>query len=129
MVAAVGSVGVARRRHPQPRAPAEFADRDDQRFLQQAALVHVFEQCRQAAIQLRTMQVLQGPEVCRVRIPGAGLRIAIGHRRPVHLHELRASLDQPARHQQTLPKGVQTVPLAHRGRFLLQIHGVARLAR
>ena len=54
-----------------------------------------------------------GPKFAACVSQALGLRIAVGHRRPVHLHERRARLDQPARHQQALPEGVQAVALAH----------------
>ena len=107
VVAAVRRIGVARRAHADARRAAELADRDHQRLLQQAAIVHVFEQRRKAAIELRAMQILERPEIRRVRIPGIDFGVAVGHRRPVHLHEARARFDQAAREQQPWPNVVR----------------------
>ena len=99
-----------------------------QRFFQQSALVHVLEQRRETAIELRAMQVLQRSEIRGVRVPGVDFRIAVGDRRPVHLHEPGAGFDQSPRHQQALPERGHAVALAHLVRFLGEIEGVARLA-
>ena len=54
-----------------------------------------------------------GPKFAACVSQAVGLRIAVGHRRPVHLDERRARLDQAARQQQALAERVQAVALAH----------------
>ena len=112
MVAAVGSIGVAGRADADARRAAELADRHHQRFLQHAAVVHVLEQRGEPAVELRAVQILQRTEIGGVRVPGVDFGIAVGDRRPVHLHEARAGLDQAAREQQALAERGQAVALA-----------------
>ena len=128
VVAAVRSVGVARRADADARRAAEFADGHHQRFLQHAAVVHVFQQGGEPAVELRAMEVLQGPEIGGVGVPRIDFGIAVGHGRPVHLHEARARLDQAAREQQSLAERGQAVALAHLVGLLGEVEGVARLA-
>ena len=94
MVAAVGAVAVAAGADAHARAAAELADRDHQRLLQHAALVHVLDQRRKRPVEHRAVQVLQRPEVAAC-VSQPCFRIAVRDLGPVHLDETRAGLDQP----------------------------------
>ena len=75
------------------------------------------------------MQIAERTKVGRMSVPGRCVGIAIGDRRPVHLHETRARFDEPACHQTSLSEGVPAVFIAHLVRLLGQIKRVARAAR
>ena len=96
------------------RRAAEFADRHDQRFIEQAALVQVFDQGRKADVELRAQHIFQPVGVLGVRIPqriidGVVARLA----RPLHMHQPHARLDQPPGQQHALPPAVAAVALAN----------------
>ena len=89
------------------RAAAEFADRHDQRVLQQAALVHVGDQGRQAGVEHRARLGLHPLGQVRVVVPG--VVVGIGDLGPDYLDDSRAGLDQAAGQQAALAEGVAAV--------------------
>ena len=87
---------------------AELAHDDDQRLLEQAPLVEVFQERRETLVEHGQKLVLQPVEVLGVRIP------AVAHR---HLVEVdrdhrNAPLGQPAGEQHGLAEPMMTVPVA-----------------
>ena len=92
---------------------AELADGHDQRFVQQPALVEVFDQRREADVEHRAEHVLQPVGILGVRVPqrvvdGRVARLA----RPADVDQPHAGLDQPPRQQHALPPAVLAVALA-----------------
>ena len=75
------------------------------------------------------MQILERTEIGRVRVPRVDRRVAVRHRWPVELDEARPRFDQAPGEQRALAKGRPAVPLPDLRLFLLQVEGVARLAR
>src|SRR6266702_3976172 len=120
VIAAIGRVAVAGSADAQARRASEFTNGDDQSLLQHAALLHIFEQGGEAAVEFRAVQVAQRSEVRGVGVPGIHGRIAVGHRRPVDLHEARPGFDEPAGKEQALAKSVAAVAVAQLVGFLGQ---------
>ena len=115
--AVVVASAVPRRLPIDLRAAAELAAAPDQRAFQQASVVQVRQQGRQALIELRALAA-HGREVVAVRIPAAGV---------IDDHVGHARLDQPSRDQAFLPERVPPVAVAQLRLLLVQIeHFLAR---
>jgi len=100
-----GTVGL----HQFGRA-AEFTHHHDQRFVKQTAGLHVVDQIRHPAIEIR-QEIAQGDEVVVVRVPQSVIT-------DVGLYDRYAGLDQPPRHEHRLAKNVPAVAIAHRLRLV-----------
>ncbi len=75
-----------------PRRAAEFADPDDERLIEHAATVEVFEQRREPLVGRGHQAVLELIEVVAVGVPEV-LAVVV----PVDCHQADARLDQPPR--------------------------------
>ena len=128
MIAAIGRIAISGSAHAQARRAAEFADGDYDGVLQESPLVHVFKQSGKAAVQFRAMEISQGAEIGRMSVEGIDLWIAIGHRRPVDLHEAGARFDQPPGQKQALSKRMAAITVAKLVRFLREVKGVSGAA-
>ena len=113
----------------QRRTP-ELAHAHHQRLLQQTALVHVFEQCRERSIEARQQVVLHVLEDVVVRVPAVVIGFAdvevlaanvvvAEHRDPRH-----SGFHQPPAHEARLPRTEPAVAVAHLRRFPFQIEGI-----
>ena len=108
------------------RLAAELAPPDDQRALQQAALLQVFDQSGNRLVRRARMIAVVLDQIA-VGIPVGVVVVAAG----VNLHEPHAALDQPAS-QQASPAEilgalvVQAVELERVGRFLREIDRLGR---
>ena len=71
------------------------------------------------------MQIAQRTEIGGVRVPRISVGIAIGDRRPVHLHEPGARFDQTSSEQAALAEGVAAVAVAD---FFIFLRKVERFA-
>ena len=92
---------IATRRVIDFRRPAELADGQHQRCVQQSPGIHVFKQGREGLIEFR-IELLVGRVVVAV-----GVVAAVEHRDEPH-----AGFDQPPRQQRPLPAGRATVGVA-----------------
>ena len=99
-----------------PRRAAEFADPDDQRFVEQAASIQVVEQGGETLVGRGHQAVLELIEIVAVRIPEV-LSVVV----PVDRHQADARLDEPARQQQALAVDVPAVAVAESGVFPIEL--------
>ena len=76
------------------RGAAELAHGDDERGIEHAALVQIFQQSGERAIELRQQHFLHDVEIVAVCIV---VKPALGDR-----HEAHATFDQPSREQRAL---------------------------
>src|SRR5260370_14814962 len=114
-MAAAGGSDVVRRRCANARRPAEFADRNDQRGRQQAALEQVVEQGGEGAVEDGAAPVAQHREVVAMSVPrtvGTWYGLGVGAGGPVDLHKSAAPLDQGAGEQAPFAALRRALPLA-----------------
>ena len=97
------------------RRPSHLTPHDDQRLVEQSAVVQVGQQCRQRRIGMRNQCLLVAGEVVDMRVPAS----------VADADKSTSGLDQPAAQQATLAQRSQPVLLAQLG--ILRIH-VERLA-
>ena len=105
MVAAGLLCVAALRELPHFGGPSEFAAGDDERGLQQSAIVQVFDKRRVGTVEDRTEQVGQLREVVLVSIPAGIHAVGFCFVLPVDGDKRDARFDETTRHQQTLSDG------------------------
>ena len=109
------------------RRAAELTDGHHQRFIQQAALGKIVDQCGERDVELRAEAILEPVRVAGVRVPHRVVdRVVAALARPIHVHQSHPGLDQPARQQHALTPRMPAKPIPRRGRFLPQIEGFPR---
>src|SRR5262249_1451788 len=122
VIAAAGTDVVGRRR-AEPGGAAEFADGQDQRPPEQAAVVEAGKQGGGRTVEHGTAPLLQHGEVIAVRVPGAvgslG-RLVVRPGRPGDLDEARAGLDETPGQQAGLAKPGHAELLAELPRLLVE---------
>src|SRR5262249_39754934 len=105
------------------RAAPELADGHHQRLGEQAALVEVGDQGRQAGVEHGGGLGLHARAQADVDVPA--VVVAVGDLGPVDLDEARAGLDEAAGQQAALAEGGAAVAVARLGLLLAQVEGVA----
>src|SRR5262249_35919017 len=101
-----------------PRRPSEFAHPQDQRAVEQPALVEILNERTHRLIELRQLR-LKRREAILMEVPAP-------HR---DLDEWHARLYQPPRHQTAAAKTRRAVPLLHRRRLAVDLERLHLLAR
>ena len=109
---------------------SKLADRYDQRFVEQPALVEILNQRRKADVELWAEHVFHSVRILSVRIPKWIVdRIVTRFARPLHVNKSNTGFDQSSSEQHTLAPAVVAVTFANRGRFLLNRECVLSFAR
>ena len=120
MVAPAGRVDLGR--------PSEFARRDDQRIVEHAPVLQVFEQRAIGVVHHRPQVILHradgGERLRTVDVPGEFVKDGLKH---IDRHEAAAALDQPPRQQAPLAEPVPPVFVAERVGLGAELEGFARL--
>ena len=127
VIAAVGTVAVARGADALLRAAAELADRHDQRVFQKPALVHVDQQAGKPLVEHRPRSVAH--PVGKIGMVVPRVIVGVGHLGPDDLDDLRAGLDQAAGQQAALAERVAAVKVTGLGRLGLDVERLASPAR
>ena len=104
------------------RRPAKLAHPDDQRRVQQAALIQVFQQGCPGGVE-HLAQLLDLLEVLSVRVPGVAARRGVVER---HFDEWHAALHQSAGQKATLAEQIAAVAVAELGIFFIQVKCLGR---
>src|SRR5205814_2158944 len=110
VVTAVGAVAVAGGGDAAEGAAAEFADADDERLAEQAAVVEVGDEGGEAGIEHGGGLAAHAVGQSGMHIPG--MIVGIGDLGPVDLHDAGAGLDKAAGQEEALAEGVFAVALA-----------------
>src|SRR5437667_1060388 len=126
VIAAIGAVLIAGSAHALLRTAAEFADGQHQSVIEQSALVHVFDEGRQALIEHRAGLGLHAFGEIGMVVPGMVVRV--GDLGPDDFDDAGAGLDQTPREEAALAKSVSSVTVANFVWFLREIKSGARAA-
>ncbi len=111
VVAAVVAVAVATGADAALRAAAEFAEGDDERFVEEATFVEIRDEGGKAAIEHGGGLVFHAAGEADVDIPG--VVVAVGDFRPDHFDDARAGFDQAAGEEAALAERVAAVAVAN----------------
>ena len=103
---------------------AEFADPDDQGFVEHAAAVEVVEECGEAEVGGGHEAVLELVEVIAVGVPEVDAVVV-----PVDGDEWDAGLDQATGEEEALAVDVAAVAVAQAGVFAVDVEGASGLGR
>ena len=95
------------------RRTAEFADRDDQRFVQQPARSRSSTSAEKPDVEDRAQHVFQPVKVLGVGVPQRIIDgVVARHPRPLDVHQANARFDQGPSEQDALAPGVSAVAIA-----------------
>src|SRR5439155_7280816 len=104
VIAAVIAIAIAGGADASLRTAAEFAEGNDERFVQEAALVEVGDERRKATVEHGGRLVLHAGREANVNVPG--VIVAIGDLGPDDFDDARSRFDQAASQQAALAKRV-----------------------
>ena len=107
----------------EPRRAAEFGQADDERFVQEAALLQVRHERRKRRVRRRHEHFLQPLRFVGVRIPAGIVRRLVGPAEPVHLHQPHARFDQASAEEARLAELRHAVLLPQLFGLLGQVEG------
>ena len=122
MIAA--SIGIMR------RCATELADRDDQCLREQAALVEIIDEGREADIELWAQDIFDAIGILSVSVPKGVIDGVVSRfARPIDMHQANTGLNQAPGEQATLSPGMSPVTIAHLVWFAGELKRFLRLAR